>query len=354
MVREVVEVVARFGGTIIGVTHVGPTGTYRIGTAPGIELAVPGLTCFPLVAGRIVRCPVGMHAEERDGTTELRVGALSLHVTRTTLAPVALPRPRVQLRTPLFVLASLLVHLVVRFTAERFAPLERLSFKPAVRLARLVESPPPVPEREPAPREQASAKTAQPAREASVARSAQIASARYAEPVAGMASSAAATSARLARSFDDTRVEERVGELTAEDLYNEDDANGQGFGGGRRFDPSQREGYGTVETGAYATLAYDVRLCPKKSCQVVGPIPALYVRTHLHAHMDAIYDCYRMHASEPGTIILEFTITGDGAVRDARGSGLGETGACAARVAGEIFFKALERETRVRYPVQFN
>ena len=32
---------------------------------------------------------------------------------------------------------------------------------------------------------------------------------------------------------------------------------------------------------------------------------------------------------------------GDGSVHDARGSGLGNTGACAARVLPEIYFKAI-------------
>jgi hypothetical protein len=106
-------------------------------------------------------------------------------------------------------------------------------------------------------------------------------------------------------------------------------------------------------------MIHDVKLCPNKDCTVEGPIPALYVRTHLLHHMDAIYECYEQHASGPGTIVLSFTIDSHGGVHDAQGSGLGETGACAARVVGEIFFKALgddwdpPRETRVRWPVQF-
>jgi hypothetical protein len=352
MVSDVVEVVARFAGTIVDVKHVGPTSTYRIGTAPDVDLAVAGLTSFPIVEAGRVRCPVGMETHAHGATTELRAGAITLHLTRMKLTRSAVPRRRFDLRTPAFVLASLITHLALWLAAERLAPFERIdSEHPRLRLARLASPPAPVPpppvaDTQPPPRAHAKAASVQPARNdraAVVAREIRADRLRAEEAVRA-----------VAKSFDDTQVVARVGELTAEDAYVEDDANAHGFGGGRRFDPSQREGWGTIETGAYATMIYDVKLCPKQSCDVVGPIPALYVRTHLHAHMDAIYDCYATHASGPGTIVLEFTITGDGAVRDARGSGLGETGACAARVVGEIFFKALERETRVKYPVKFN
>jgi hypothetical protein len=171
--------------------------------------------------------------------------------------------------------------------------------------------------------------------------------------------SAAYWVARAAKSFDDTHVVEKVSALTEEGQYYEDDEYAGGFGTGRNFDPSKREGFESVKTGAYATMVHDVKLCPKKDCSVEGPIPPLYVRTHLLHHMDAIYECYAQHASGPGTIVLTFTIDSHGGVYDAHGSGLGETGACAARVVGEIFFKALgddwdpPRETHVRWPVQF-
>ena len=117
MDSDVVEVVARFGGTILDVAHVGPADTYRIGTAQGTNLSVPGLTCFPLVAGGKVRHPVGVPVVERDGRTELRVGVLSIHITRTKLSGAPIARRRIEWRTPAFLAASLVVHLAIWFVA---------------------------------------------------------------------------------------------------------------------------------------------------------------------------------------------------------------------------------------------
>ena len=349
---DVIEVVARFAGTIVDVRHLGPTDCYRIGTAPGVDLAVVGLTSFPIVDRGKLRCPVGMQSSGHGATTELCIGAVTVELTRMELRATVVPRRRPDWRTPAFVLASLIAHLALWLTAERVAPFERMvAERPRPRLVRIPDAklPPPVEDKQ-LPEPAAPAAAAHPPSPARRERARRSRSGPGVDLVTVNSTVAAAM-----KSFDDTRVVEQLGELSAENQYDEDAANAQGFGGGRgRFDPTQREGWGTVESGAYATMIYDVKLCPKKSCEVVGPIPALYVRTHLHAHMDAIYDCYLTHASGPGTIVLSFTITGDGAVRDARGTGLGETGACAARVAGEIFFKALERETRVvRYPVLF-
>jgi hypothetical protein len=363
MASDVVEVVARFGDTIVDVAHVGPDDTYRIGSGPDTQLAVPGLVSFPLVSAGRVRLPVGVPTIERDGWTELRVGPLSIFIMRTQLARTPLARPRREWRTPAFVLASLLVHVTLWLVAVTVAPFERVPVTPRPRLryahvaskqphvepkSELREPEKPVP---PAPhvRKQPSGAAMQPARRE-----------RVEYGTAGMAASAREATARLAKKFDQIDLEGKLDELRPEDTYIEDDANARGFGGGARFDPSKREGFGSVESGRYATMIYDVKLCPKKSCKVEGPIPALYVRTHLLAHMDAIYDCYVQHAEGPGTIVLAFTITPDGSVRNATGSGLGETGSCAARVAGEIYFKALgidydpPRSTRVvRYPVRF-
>jgi hypothetical protein len=342
---DVIEVVARFAGTIVDVRHLGPKDRYCIGTAPGVDLAIVGLTRFPIVDAGRIRCPVGMEAVDRSGTTELRIGAVTLQLTRMKLTTATLPRRRPELRTPAFLFVSLIAHLAIWLTAESAAPFERVTAeRPRPRLVKIPDAAPP---KRPVPEKPASSIAAQPARRDRVRRS-------RSEPGIDVVTVHSTVAAAM-RSFDNTRVVEQLGELTPENQYDEDAANAQGFGGGRgRFDPTQREGWGTVESGAYSTMIYDVKLCPKRSCEVVGPIPALYVRTHLHAHMDAIYDCYRTHASGPGTIVLSFTITGDGAVRDARGSGLGETGECAARVVGEIFFKALEQETRVvRYPLLF-
>jgi hypothetical protein len=350
MDRDVVEVVARFGATILDIAHVGPTEQYRIGTAPGTNLAVPGLTCFPLVDGGTIRKPHGIPAVERDGGTELSIGALTLWIGRTKLARAPLARPRIDWWPRLFLALSLLAHISLWLVAVSVAPFERLIEKPRPRM-RFVHVDVPVEPPEPKPeRKQKSDPAAQPAGTKRVARR---------EDDTNLGRSTGYWVARAAKAFDNTNVVEQLGALRPEDQYDEDAENAKGFGGGGgRFDPGAAE---SIQTDGYAgvTMAYDVKLCPKKSCKVTGPIPALYVRTHLHAHMDEIYACYAQYAEGPGTIVLEFSITPDGAVRDARGSGLGETGACAARVVGEIYFKALgndydpPRETHVRYPLLF-
>jgi hypothetical protein len=352
MERDVVEVVARFGGTIIDVAHVGPTETYRIGSAPTANLAVPGLTCFPLVDGRMIRHPHGIAAVEHEGWSELQIGALTLWVGRTKLAVTPVARRRPEWRVWAFLAASLIAHLAVWLIAVTTAPLERLVDKPRPMI--LVHNAV-APERvEPKPaRKRESAAAAQPANGDRVPRPR---AKRRTSATEEMGHDAGYWAARVMKSIDDAHVVEQVGALTAENQYDEDAENAKGFGGSPRMGPPE-----SIKTNGYEgiMIPFNVKLCPNKSCTVKGPIPALFIRTHLHAHMDAIYDCYLEHAGGPGTIVLEFSITADGAVRDAHGSGLGETGACAAGVLGEIYFKALgndydpPRETHVRYPVLF-
>lgn len=363
---DVVEVVARFGGTIIDVAHVGPTDVYRIGTAPGTNLTVPGLTSFPLVDGAKIRHPHGVVAVEHESSTELRVGELVLSLTRAKLPRAPLARPRPDWRPPVFLALSLIAHLTLWLIALTHAPFERLLEKPRPRM-RFAHIAQPVPEPEPKPkpekREDEPEQRAQPASHARVTRSQLAEQANRAERPTSteeMGREASYWTARVAKSFDNTKVVERVGALREEDNFTEEDTYTDGFSGEKRFDPSTREGFESIKSQGFTTMPLDVKQCAnKKTCSVKGPIPALFVRTHLIEQMGAIYECYAQHAEGPGTIELAFTIDGNGAVQDARGSGLGGTGACAAQVAGTIFFKALgndydpPRETRVRWTILF-
>lgn len=432
MAREVVEVVARFAGTIIDLAHLGPDESYRIGTAPGNDLAVPGLTCFPLVDRGVVRCPIGMQvrdpaeldaalvercattaepcaatselrsgavevrssapepdaleprnsaveprgAVEPGGILELRAGALELRVTRTRLPPRTLPPPRVELRTPAFVLASLIVHLAIWLAAERFAAFERLAPpRLPLRLAHIAvrldeppqprpeptpptpkSTPKPTPKAKPEPRARAlAASTVRDARDARDARAgrrergARHGRAKHAEATLDPSQAIA----HLLDQMPDLESPEYADAFDAEHFHDPGSDDTGSFGAGNALVPNEREGWGTIASGPYTLLPIGVKLCPAGACTVRGPIPPLYVRTHLLAHIDAIYECYTTLAPGPGTIVLELTIGADGVVHDARGSGLGETGACAARIASSILFRALGAETRVRYPVQF-
>jgi hypothetical protein len=360
---SVVELVVRLGDTILDVAHVPPERTYRIGTAPECDLAVPGFTSYPLVDDGRLRCPTGVPTSVHGNTTRIQVGLATIEATRVRITRTNLPRRRFDRRTPVYAAASLAVHVAIWLVAAISEPFERLveTQQPRLRYVHVAVDPPEPPPPPPAPQQQAQPASepaptppaASAARRAPAAKRAEIPSPQAMPQTFG-------TAARdVADMVAKLEVARRVGELRPEDTYNEDDDNARGFGGGRRFDPGPAE---TIENGDYSTMAFDVTLCPKKSCSVRGPIPALYIRTHLHEVMPAIYDCYQQHASGPGTITLEFTIDVDGGVRNMRGSGLGETGACAARAANELYFKALGKDvkagqspdTHVRYPIRFN
>src|ERR1051325_10492483 len=63
-----VEVVARFGQTVLDVAHVPLDATYRVGTAADVDITVPGLGSFPILEGGRVRRPVGCVARGLAGT----------------------------------------------------------------------------------------------------------------------------------------------------------------------------------------------------------------------------------------------------------------------------------------------
>jgi hypothetical protein len=365
MDRDVVEVIARFGDTIIDVAHVGPNGAYRIGTAPDANLAVlPGLTSFPIVEGRTLRCPIGWRSALRGATTELSTGAITIAITRTKLAAAPVPPPRIQLRTPLFLAASLLVHVALWLVAVTLEPFEQLPrHKPRpYRVAhipdqvekRVPEPPKPKPEPKPVVQPEKAPRVAR-ARMASRERDerepGQPAAAQSAEH--DMGASVAAAVARATQ----VDIEKYAKDMTPENTHNPDDIETNGFGGHLRMGPGE-----TIKTGAYATSIYNIQQCRKHDpqCSLKGPTTAPYVRTFMLAKMDDIYACYTEHAPGPGTIVLEFTIKGDGAVENARGSGLGETGDCAARIVSEMLFRAQwprdesgKYDTRVRWPIAF-
>jgi hypothetical protein len=352
MAPSVVEVVVRFGDTILDVAYVRPHQTFRVGTAPGLELALPGHTSFPLVADGAIRCPVGVPVRHLGATIELRFAYASVELTRRELELVAVPRPRPRWRVAAFVGASLLVHLAVWACAVTLEPFERIVevTRPRLRFVHVPAHEPP-PEPPPTPVVEKKVEHSPAAAPASPPR-------KRAHIERATARNPAEAAATFAAMVGNTHVVEQVSALRPEDTYNEDDANARGFGGSPRFPPGE-----TIKTGDYKVMAYDVKLCPKKSCTITGPVPGTFIRAQLHEHMDAIYDCYIAHASEAGTIVLSFSIAGDGTVHDARGSGLGETGACAARVLPEIYFKAIgdndvpegkPKVTHVRYPIRFN
>lgn len=354
MHRDIVEVAVRFGDTLLDVTHVDATGVFRIGTAPDVDLAVPGYTSFPLVAQGKIRIPTGAETSTRGRTTVLRLGQVTIELARTRPIERRLALRRPQWRTPAFVVGSLLVHLAILIVAFVRAPFERLVEKhpPRLRYVHIatpsLDEPPPPPK--PKPAEAAAAAASAPKR-----------------ADAGLARGAAASRDKPGRGPDIDQVldglakdvDKKLAGLRAEDQYDEDADNAKRFGGTGRFDPSQRPGFESVASGNYETMSVDIKTCPDKSCRVAGPFPLSGVRSYVHAHLSEIYGCYERFANGPGTIVLDFTISGQedggGSVRDAKGRGLAETGPCAAEVIAAVNFKAMDDgATRVRFSIRFN
>src|SRR5262245_8079399 len=129
MARDVVEVVARFGDTVLDYRHLGASDVYRIGTGPDVDLALPGHTSFPLVDRGTVRIPVGIAATTRGTTTRFAIGLVSIAITRVKLAKVHVPRKRPDWRPPAYLLGSLLAQPALWFAAVTLEPFERLHEK---------------------------------------------------------------------------------------------------------------------------------------------------------------------------------------------------------------------------------
>src|ERR1700759_3608916 len=139
---RVAQVPARLADTIVDLAHVAPGERYTLGTAPGVQLAISGIREFPLVTsearGFVVRRPVGLGTLVVDGKrcddaelvlgwarVTLELGLVALEIELVERAAVPVPRPEVERRTPAFVVASLIVHLLVWAAAVAFGHLPR-------------------------------------------------------------------------------------------------------------------------------------------------------------------------------------------------------------------------------------
>jgi hypothetical protein len=156
-------------------------------------------------------------------------------------------------------------------------------------------------------------------------------------------------------------------------VYDELEAEGKRFGGGRRFDPTKREGWGTVETGRYATVSTGravgdhyalpgevaARPIPKVahcvgSCTVAGGLTRDAVREAIARYDEAILGCYeRGGKATRGDVVVEVSIGEDGKVITSDGAGLGTTGSCVAGVVRRVAFPKAA-PTTVRYPLSFS
>ena len=368
----------RIGDSVIDHTHVGRGGRYRIGTSPGVDLpvAMGALRSFPVLdAGFVFRRPAGFAAKltvdgdeviiidsavplRRGWRVVLPLGAATLELAVVGAPRVVVPKPRPELRPYAYAAAALVAHLAVWAIAMWSAPIERLAvevedIQPRMRV-RIEEPPPPPPKQEKQKQQkQKQGGTAQ--------------SPPSAEKTGVLAATGLSDLSMLVPSVD---VVKAVNDSTA---YDEDAANAKLFGGGPRFDPSKKKGWGTVASGKYATVSKgrgagdgydlegtvkhpqpDIAMC-HAGCRVAGVTDKEVIHHAVDLRLGAIGYCYQRYARKQltGKLRIDFTIGIDGAVHDPRGSGMPEFQECAAAVIGVIPFEPAATPTLVSYTFAF-
>ena len=378
---DAVEVVARFGGSIVALAHLRDGATYRMGTAPGVDLAVPVATTFPLVERGVVRIPAGIQATLVEAgrrspvgarelwlavgmRVELTIGLVTIRIARVALPDDRLPGPRLDRRAPAYAAGSLAAHVLVWALAVTLAPagepLERMVDPQPnqVRIARF--DAPPQPPREPSAVPAAATATADPTAAPPPADSRRsIPSTRRGRAIA-LAREAGILGAPGLGDLSGLVIHGDLG--TAFDgvgpAYREEDATAQRFGGGGggpKFNP------GTIATGAYQTVSdghaagddYDlpgavpaqrhrpiVEMCTGRPCATDGPIAAETVKALIAAASPTLIRCYKAYAEERsrGTVTLDFEIDRDGTVLRASSRGFGAVAACVQAVVEKIDF----------------
>jgi len=395
---HVAEIAVRFGDTPLSTVELA-TGAYRIGTAPGVDLAVPGLTSFPLVEWTaqarptcLVRVPVGVDAH-RDGLRldggvvlsagdrlALTIGAIAIEIGVVERA-APLPRPAFRPRFAGWVVGALLAHLGFLAIADALADPEAAP----VRLAYAWPMPqvpePPIPEDRAAgyharrrdPRDQRSNVKPRPRAPVRIA----VAVEALPEPTAAPRARAVAKAreAGILGALDKTSFAAIIGkaDLVKElsdvgPIYREDEAAAAGFGGGARFVPAP-----SVPVGRYATVSSGravgdryalpgevgarrpprVTLCSTACTSSTGEPDVL--RAPLVRHEQAILGCYeRNGGAATGDIVVDIAIANTGKVIHAEGEGLGKTGSCVAGVIRRVRFDAPGTEVTARVPMAFD
>ncbi|MGZ3448440.1 MAG: AgmX/PglI C-terminal domain-containing protein [Polyangiales bacterium] len=87
--REVVEVVVRWGATVLQTMHLETHETLRVGE--GTSVVIPGLAATTLVDRGMVKVPEGAVAKQKDARTAIEIGAMQIEIGRVQ-AEKALPK----------------------------------------------------------------------------------------------------------------------------------------------------------------------------------------------------------------------------------------------------------------------
>ena len=366
------QITARFGDSLVETVEIDRDGSYRIGTAPDVDLAVAKIGSFPIVTGDatgfIVRTPVGMGEATAvrlaaDQPVTLRFGMITITVELVARA-APLPVQKIDRRPHAFIVGSLIVHLLVWGAAVIFAHAPKVN-KPRPRLVEhpllvklLPMSRPRVAPHAPAT---ASAAHAAPPRSGDSVRGKRS----DLDELAAAAASAPGGSNKLSPAYlayleaGARHMKEMLD--AAGPLYVEDDAEGFGKHGGA-FDPTHRAGWGTIATGRYKTVSSgravgddyhldgesypELALCESPHCEIAGSLDKDAVQHVIAPQVAALANCV---GQDSLTLALE--IAANGHVKKVHGHG--KIGRCAANVIGQLAFPEADGPTTATYTIGY-
>lgn len=373
MQSQVVEVVARIGSSIVHAAHVPAGGRFTIGTHAGVDLPIAdgALGAFPLVdRGLVIRCPAGMTARVADGITRFALGQVAIELRLVPAPRDIVPRRPAELRPLAYGAVVLALHLAVWFLAMLSTPIERLPLAVApidavhVRVPPVLPPPPPKKKEKETPPKQKAPKTAGGA-SGDATRTESPRAADDPTKAGVLAATGLSDLSMLVPSIDVVKaVKDSV-------FYDEDAALAKQFGGGARFDPGKKPGWGTVKSGRYTTVAkgrgagdeYDLPGAARhpqpdivmRVLRVAGETPREVIHHAVDLRLGAIGYCYQRMARRQlkGSLRIDWTIGVDGAVHGQRTSGMPEFAKCAADVIGVIPFDPAATPTAVSYAFVF-
>ena len=362
------QITARFGDSLVEIVEIERHGSYRIGTAPGVDLAVAKIGSFPIVTGDatgfVVRTPVGTGEATdvrlaADQPVTLRFGMIT--ITVELVARVApLPMQKLDHRLHAFIFGSLIVHLVVWGAAVVAAhppitkrPRPRTVLHPV--LAKISPTPSPLASQPPP----ASSSHAAPPSSGTRGKRSDL------DELAAAAASAPGGSNKLSPAYLaylealDQHMKDML--AAAGPLYVEDDAAGFGKHGGA-FDPTNRAGWGTIATGRFKTVSSghavgddyhlagesfpELALCESPHCEIAGSLDKDAVQHVIAPQVAALANCV---GQDSLTLALE--IAPNGHVKKVHGHG--KIGRCAANVIGQLAFPEADGPTTATYTIGY-
>lgn len=384
---RVAQVTARLGETVLDVAHLVPGERYTIGSAPGMRLAIGGVTEFSLVTsearGFVVRRPVGLGTLAVDGRScdaadvvlgwvpvAFAVGLVAIEIVLVERSPAPVPRPPVDRRTPAFVVASLIAHLLLWKAAITFGRVLYVKRPRPVKqahplLVHLAPLPPPAPA-PPSP-------AAPPSQPAPPHPATAIAGVRAAAPRDdnpgfhlprdrdGNVNAADAVAALdgVTKPGEIGAMLDRVGPVYVPSAVDHP------FGDNLKMDPTTRPGFGAIEihTGRFRTsevhdplvASQGLALCESRRCEVTGGLDKEAIQEtaatrgyDLQQCMDPGDDPTKLHR---GAALLELDIATDGRVRKVRGQGAAAR--CAAAVIASLAFPPAGEATHVTFTIGY-